>query len=1510
VSKQHAGQSTDGQHRDVGSGGVVSTPDRSVSTGSSEFIAEVLRDLVKLREPSQRDALVRLAGYSVADFLQAASDLKLSPQRIAAILADPAVQQKHQSFFAGVRYQAYDIACEISNKQPADLCNLRLLFENSALKPPQSVVARDFFQPHTDSECMRVLDRIDGFYMPLVSLREVKQVGLPTPQQNEWMDDKFKWLMERYERLFDRHQYTRAWREKIQAACGGADAARTALTEIEQAALFGEKTIAFEMLATIARRTNIDLAAAEQQRLLKENSCTESAIVFTLTRDGILEDLANQLAASLAARGVAPGALRLEREDGAFVLLSNEAAPPSRQSKTQEVVVLGRIETLPKERIKSVTFDREKAKLICTAVSATNSGAATLTLISGFGNHRVRIAEITNPRQENDFEWHQTGRSLIGVRHEYDSGSVNTIVFSSEGKLLADSTKFFRFDAVIDSPGGILVYNGSRIISLRDGEEPVELEGSHKIIAGQLCTWEHFDEGGFVFKVGEWRTPPVRLGKGTFNLGGKVGFLAEVGGRCSLFINGSEYNCHASSYPLNARDLRISDKLVDGYPVAISHVSTDSGHRFDLYHGKELIVSHAAPWLRFKEFHLATHGLPAVEFVASDERGAITGILFRGEVRSFVDNEVSLDEVAVVDGELLTVTRSHSPAGDRKDVVTITHGEREWRYSAGIGLEFLGICSGFSDRLVYQISGPDGERVVSDEKVSEPFVCIKQLVNVGGEPAFVAKTWADDWVIAHGPHIFKVSGDVELLANPQGELVWLDHTVSEQGFRLFVNGNVALDFPCCMPSKMPVVQRQEPVGGRETYSIVMRSLSDDKDVAVLIALPHRKNWQTKSEVELLRKMTLVAAPTAERVREYREECRAKRAEQRPKTALAGVVGSYDGAVNRINGLIQESPELFLDLFRAKTTPPSAAHIKAVLRSVAPLSVAAFERDQQQRSISALKAPLIPFMGAILGARDRTPSVTSLFEDVAERKIGLVGGDPKHHSDRELITSSLKTPHFLTQHMLASYGTDGWQMLDLPPRATHSLETRMVSCVVHVHPKESALGSAKSFLKRIAALFSASGKSEKQGDTVVLPRMLNSDYITSRVHTCDDSGREAPVDASMGPDGIARARLSNGVQRVAYSIAVPTNQAMKAAATSVSQSDYQRFIQHEGRAVSEQISEPFGGLNETVRMFLVQIQDEPPMARIEKIKEFISERGHYDWDNSQVRHAAEKRDPSTNFGMMEFRALELRRDGRAENKKEFAGVCVDFSMLCAAMLRESGIPAGVLSGIVMDETGAGKESAGHAKVFVPWPVAERKGEYIFLEIEATPHEDARENQTSASSDPVTSDGEATPVGNRTAAAVHSGGLSAGQNATTLSADEIREMVNGTLEQTLNQLLARITPKNTANVAELFDLALYGPLSTSSDAFIEYARYLGSQRTTRQYPSNARTPDFFASLSSYVDSASQQLKKQGGMPTPDIRRAAILQLETIAERGKAALSHEEFVTTIAALAYLRSEKMLRK
>lgn len=1452
------------------------------TTSSADLIATLSSDLARLSPSSRKVALVRLAGYSIVDFLQAAGDLKLSPQTAAAVLADPSVQQKNQQFFESFRGAAARLCAgnSSSNKEKELLHEIAISGRGAS-----KATTDNFFNPHVDPECGKVLAALDAFYAPLVGMRRVQLTETRNPDQK----DTVEWLIEKYERAFEKHQWINVWRDKIEAAFGGVDKTFEALTESERKVLFLKETISEEMLRSIATRAGINMDAPEQQRLLRDNKYGALGVITNLQKDEAFEYLSERLANCLRARGVPEGAVRLEQENGSFVLKENEPDMTARERARAGVTILDRV---------SVDYfsDSRAWATVChdrIAYCKHESGRQA-TVVLGPGLTHTFDAVVSN-------HIYRIGGKPYAIGKTQGENEPLFSIVSTDGVTPVNICG--EVVALLDAPGGCVAHiyrsDGTSVL-WRDGQVICEEQGSLKelsIIGGQITYIVEADrrtlnraEGGFQVVHGAWRSPKLDYVWGMREVGGKLTFAARaMSGGEMLYFNGVP----SETFRSVQRD--ILD--VGGKPA---YIATNNSHETLVYHGQDCVTT--MPRTRSVDLFAVGNEVAVSAWIHSDKPGYTHQVVFRGKPLLFTsDHLLDWHGGLNVDGngkELLLAYKrelSISEKGLGPNNLIVTHGERRWEHEA----ERIRIVPG-GEQVTYIISDKSSERFVCEGKISEPYARISEPVNVGGAPAFCAKKLDGQYIVRHGERELNVPGHATLIENPEGELTYL--VQQDADVNLYVNGTLAEVFSDRRFRFVSFASQHAP----GTYLLELRCGEPAVEELVAIHLAQTKapkisDKLTEGETQLLRQINLVAAPTPETVAAYREERRAQELAINKEPTFTEMMNTFvsksKGAISNINAVIQESPELFLDLFRAKTTPVSTAHLNAVLRCVAPVSVAAREREERMSGASRLAAP----------------SLGSLAGDSSQREISIIGGDPKVKSDRNLITSSLKTPHFVTQHMLADYGKDGWQMLELPVGATHSLETRVVTCVAHIEPKAATengiIGSALSWIKQKAKGFQEQKVDRVGGGEIQLPRMLNSEYIQSRVHIRDANGRETPVGTKMGVDGGAHVRYSQAAREVAYSVAVPTDQAMKRAVASVSQSDYERFISRDCHEVSNQIARPFGGLGESSRKFLEQIKDEPPLIRIGKIKDFISERGHYDVDNREVREAAEKRNPTENFGIMEARALELKLDGRAPKGKEFAGVCSDYAMLCVAMLRESGIPAGMITGINIDGKGGGKESAAHAKVFVPWPVAGEKGEYIFLEIEATPAGGPRENRTPTQVDAMLSEREVANVGAEQAEDMKPIESAEAEKIEALSADEIRKMVNGTLEETVNQLLAKMTPENTANIEELLGLALYSGVKPSDEGFVNSARHLRARLDVPQYHSQPPRQDFFEMLTTYVDSQARHIQKDNTEGASDARRAAILGLEYIVERGQCALSQREFATAIAALAYLRSEKMLR-
>jgi hypothetical protein len=246
------------------------------------------------------------------------------------------------------------------------------------------------------------------------------------------------------------------------------------------------------------------------------------------------------------------------------------------------------------------------------------------------------------------------------------------------------------------------------------------------------------------------------------------------------------------------------------------------------------------------------------------------------------------------------------------------------------------------------------------------------------------------------------------------------------------------------------------------------------------------------------------------------------------------------------------------------------------------------------------------------------------------------------------------------------------------------------------------------------------------------------------------------------------------------------------------------------------------------------------------------------------------------------------------------------MLYVAMLRESGIAAGIVTGINIDSSGSGSESGDHAKVFIPWPVAKSQREYIFLEIDATPANTPLRHRTPSTLDKQFSDGMEGVVTEGLDHAEPAGSFVLGE-IEALGAEEIRLMARENLEQALNSLLAKMTPENTSNLEDLLGLALYSSIKSSDGGFAASASGLRLKLNNHAITTESPRYNIFEMLSSYVQAQARHISNEDTAKYSDPRGAAISKLEYIVERGKCALSPREFSAAILSLAYLRSDKM---
>lgn len=142
-----------------------------------------------------------------------------------------------------------------------------------------------------------------------------------------------------------------------------------------------------------------------------------------------------------------------------------------------------------------------------------------------------------------------------------------------------------------------------------------------------------------------------------------------------------------------------------------------------------------------------------------------------------------------------------------------------------------------------------------------------------------------------------------------------------------------------------------------------------------------------------------------------------------------------------------------------------------------------------------------------------------------------------------------------------------------------------------------------------------------------------------------------------------------------------------------------FVAKYGNAQTEKLSY----LPEEVDIFLRSIEDLEPTEKVMRIEEFVREITYYDLKNEATLSKKNGASIEERLIVMEERLESLRCDdteGQLSGKK-YAGVCPDFAILTAAILRNAGFLAGIAGGFASSGTSF-QIKHNHAVAYVVWP----------------------------------------------------------------------------------------------------------------------------------------------------------------------------------------------------------------
>lgn len=236
--------------------------------------------------------------------------------------------------------------------------------------------------------------------------------------------------------------------------------------------------------------------------------------------------------------------------------------------------------------------------------------------------------------------------------------------------------------------------------------------------------------------------------------------------------------------------------------------------------------------------------------------------------------------------------------------------------------------------------------------------------------------------------------------------------------------------------------------------------------------------------------------------------------------------------------------------------------------------------------------------------------------------------------------------------------------------------------------------------------------------VSLPFLLGAEIIPERVKGITEDGSEIPLSVDILPTGGAHVSLPPKIKSIAYSL---RRSELPVVPEILTERDYNVFQKDLSRQHGTKFSGNIALLPSEIKLFASSLEKLSLQEKIIAIEKEVRRIGYYDFENGEVK--GEKNDMKLDelFSYMRERMDELkkRKQDMPENFKDkmFAGVCVDFNKLVLAMMREAGIPSGLLSGFYPHDEIVTTANA-HATAFAMWP-GKKSGTCRIIQVDGTP-----------------------------------------------------------------------------------------------------------------------------------------------------------------------------------------------
>jgi hypothetical protein len=557
-----------------------------------------------------------------------------------------------------------------------------------------------------------------------------------------------------------------------------------------------------------------------------------------------------------------------------------------------------------------------------------------------------------------------------------------------------------------------------------------------------------------------------------------------------------------------------------------------------------------------------------------------------------------------------------------------------------------------------------------------------------------------------------------------------------------------------------------------------------------------------------------------------------------KDQVLNFVAHSKRVVKTLNDTLKEEPKLFLSTMGAKQDNLSEAYVEHLLISLFP--EIRVNREREERAEGAKSGRFGNWGGfgrEALAQVTEDPEVSVKALLSGAEYTAFEGADPKNEREAEVVRLREPVAGMLVSGIYGRYNSSSrkWEKIPLDLSREDSGVTREITMEI---------------------------SDTRSLHEVVLPRLSSGKILSDRVKGVAQDGQEVTLDTKTNRFGESVVAVPSGINRILYS---QTEDLVPKVPTDCRTEQYEKFKRQVERGGGEALTEKLTRLPDEMKMFLDSLRSRSPKEQLQAVEAFVRRYGYYDFDNVEVIKEKQGKSLEEILSIMEIRLQELRRRpdlSEALNNKKYAGVCADFALMASAMMRELGIPSGVISGFRLSpEQKSVTTKQAHGIAFALWPSIDGKAEII--EVDGTPHgvtaeQEAllatfrkpslleKEKQTEEMSQMIFKANEAK---------LHEFEKILAEN----DLEKIESLSNGELEKVLNALLANVHEPHYHIIQTVLDAGRYAGFDVAKlrkeknlETELAFQRFLESEITReRQVVGDLSTKTKFSRGSELLD-----------------------------------------------------------